>query len=148
MKSTSLTHIALVACCTMSGCASTDPTAHTDKERSESESAFPVQGPSGRVIDRVAIPGSKYAPSTTSVVIPIGQIFVPIITSRSPGYELPPYFIYEIQLQDEARSKVRVAAYGNIPNGTCVDILTKEPMPQATVFPNGTAALRSSTLCK
>ena len=114
----------------------------------ESARAYTHLAFSGKVVGRIAIPASKTDTVVGHIPVFTGGVYLQLATRRGGEELLAAYFIYEVRTTDPSPQSVRVAARGEVPPGTCVDVMVPELRPGITSFPNGEAALRESDACR
>ena len=138
----------LLALLALVGCASKQRVEPVEIPPAPPETTYTVVAHSGRVVSRIALPASKDASSTRQIPLFLGRIAVPMTVTQSGRELLAGYYIYEIALVESMDRRVRVASRGDIPDGTCVDVMAREVDQGRTSYPNGEAALRASEVCK
>ena len=97
----------------------------------------------GKVIDRVNLPDAPG--STVNIPVIVGPLMLSL--QKEGRFGGTGFNIYEIRVAGPTPTSIRVAARGEVPIGTCLDVLVSNVAPERKSFPVGEATLRMSSAC-
>lgn len=108
-----------------------------------SENQFTALVHTGRIVDRLFLPGAPNV--TVSVPLFVGKGVLHVGTPFQNRFGTPGFYVYDVE--SKTGKRVRVADRGDIQTGTCVDVLLKPGTPSNDSVPPGDGVLVASEKC-